>query len=199
MGFSSRAGMICGLISSLTCHLWQVTESANAAEGLRDAEKQAISRKLAQDGLVLTEVGSDGHCLFRAIEHQLKLLRGPQGPGFTELRRVAADFLRQNWERFAPFFVNANGDPANREEFFAHCQDIEKAAWGDSLELQALSEALRARIIVISAEAEDVVFGERWAESGVTMCLSFHRRLHTLGAHYNSVHPPLSSIQGSTY
>eukprot|EP00667_Euglena_gracilis_P022228 EG_transcript_24628 len=156
----------------------------------RDEENAKLKARLTEKGLVYTSVPSDGHCMYRALEHQLKLLGRAQGGSYQELRQAAAEYIRRHPDAFAPFLMSADGEPLTAEEFEEYLRGVEGAAWGDNPELQALAHSLRSRIVVLTAEGPEHVFGAEYAAEGDTMMLTYHRHLHTLGEHYNSAHPP---------
>lgn len=102
-----------------------------------------------------------------------------------QVRRLCADHLRRNREEFEPFLDDSE------ENFDRYCDRIEKDAskWGGSLELRALSKELRLHITVFQADGPNIEFGEEstGAENSKRhIHLSFHRKLISTGAHYNS-------------
>eukprot|EP00996_Jenningsia_fusiforme_P005364 NODE_6315_length_584_cov_25.450467_g5904_i0.p1 GENE.NODE_6315_length_584_cov_25.450467_g5904_i0~~NODE_6315_length_584_cov_25.450467_g5904_i0.p1 ORF type:complete len:157 (-),score=25.48 NODE_6315_length_584_cov_25.450467_g5904_i0:25-495(-) len=74
---------------------------------------------------------------------------------------------------------------------------VEGIAWGDHTELQAISQMLKVRIVVVSAAPHPLVFGEEWGDIAPVLHLSYHRHLHTHGEHYNSLHPKGASFDSS--
>ncbi|GJP37373.1 hypothetical protein CLOM_g21786 [Closterium sp. NIES-68] len=96
-------------------------------EGLvseRAVEEQRLAAKLSPLGLTLREVKPDGHCLFRAVEDQLRgvgvgvggVVSGADGCGgevdFWGLRAAAAAYMLAHADDFMPFVVAelASGD-----------------------------------------------------------------------------------------
>ena len=77
-------------------------EKANAGPSERDDEEMILNAILAPRGHALSEIKADGHCMYRAVEHQLTV-RGGATPGdagdeavdYKSLRRMCADRLRQ--------------------------------------------------------------------------------------------------------
>eukprot|EP01012_Entosiphon_sulcatum_P021329 TRINITY_DN26131_c0_g1_i1.p1 TRINITY_DN26131_c0_g1~~TRINITY_DN26131_c0_g1_i1.p1 ORF type:complete len:206 (-),score=26.70 TRINITY_DN26131_c0_g1_i1:6-602(-) len=167
----------------------------------QQAELRSIQRKLQEQNLVMTEIPSDGHCMFKAAEHQFKLLGRPAaGHGYRDLRRATAEFMRKNPQHFLPFVLNDEGDVASPEEYKKYCDRIEKTSeWGGNVELQALAQATRTCIVVFTADGPEQRFGEQFsaARGGDTMCLTYHQHYRVHGAHYNSAHPPLEHIAGT--
>uniref|UniRef100_A0A7S4GLI9 OTU domain-containing protein n=1 Tax=Eutreptiella gymnastica TaxID=73025 RepID=A0A7S4GLI9_9EUGL len=164
-------------------------EHNKAADEQREAEMQKIKEQLKSKGLVMTEVETDGHCMYRALAHQCKLLGRGTGNSYQELRLQTAEYMRRNADAFLPFLTGPDGDVITEEGFMEHLDGVEKNAWGDNTELQALSEVLKSRVVVICADSPEHTFGDQYGEVGHTLMLSYHKHLHTLGEHYNSVHP----------
>lgn len=107
----------------------------------------------ALKGLVYKKIAKDGHCLFSAISEYIN-------KGAFELRREAAEYMEDNFDRFMGFNEDANGPdrespeealPRQRSQFEKYIQEIrETAKWGGHLEIQAISEKYQRPIIVIS-------------------------------------------------
>ena len=144
------------------------------------------------------------------------------------LRAAAARHMRRHEEHFRPFVAAevAGGEEAaggreeevgemplaasaewegesdpERRRFLRHCAAVERTAlWGGHLELQALAQALRRHIVVMSADLPDVHLGEEYGGGGEgtggevkggapPIRLSYHKHAFGLGEHYNSVVP----------
>jgi hypothetical protein len=156
---------------------------------------------------------ADGHCMYRSVEHQLRVTKAGGGvggvgsgsgsgdeeaggegegegegvPNYQELREMAADYIRAHREEFAPYLVPEDeaSDPA--EHFEAYCNTIEETAtWGGHLELQALAGALARRITVYGVGMAPQVLGEGFEAEGAGLKLCFLRHALGLGEHYNS-------------
>ncbi|XP_045143542.1 deubiquitinase OTUD6B isoform X2 [Echinops telfairi] len=103
--------------------------------GARQVESQKLAQMLAARQLEIKQIPSDGHCLYRAIEDQLK----EQGGTVTvaALRRQTAEYMQSHVEDFLPFLTNPNtGDIYTLEDFGKYCDDVvNTAAWGGQLEI----------------------------------------------------------------
>ncbi|XP_030644908.1 deubiquitinase OTUD6B [Chanos chanos] len=155
--------------------------------GSRHQEGLKVSQKLAERGLQIREISSDGHCMYRAVEDQLAG-RGV-GLGLKELRARTAQHMRSHADDFMPFLTNSNtGDMYTADEFEKYCSDVaDTAAWGGQLELRALTQVLQLPIEVIQAESPTITIGEEYSKPPVV--LVYMRHAYGLGEHYNSVEP----------
>jgi len=159
-------------------------------------------KKLEPLGLKITEIKPDGHCLYRAVEHQLAFLSGGSSTyTFQGLREMVAAYMRKNASEFLPFFLSENGTDGTSENtltdrFENYCREVEStAAWGGQLELGALTHCLKKHIMIFSGSFPDVEMGKEYrSETGTGLSnsgimLSYHRHAFGLGEHYNSVIP----------
>ncbi|NP_001086171.1 deubiquitinase OTUD6B [Xenopus laevis] len=169
-------------------------EIANLS-GARHLESQKLAQILAERELQIRQIPSDGHCMYRAIEHQLN----EQGNSLTvaNLRSQTADYMQKRAEDFLPFLTNSStGDMYTQEEFQKYCTDIVNTpAWGGQLELRALSHILKTPIEVIQAESLPIVIGEEYSNKPIT--LVYMRHAYGLGEHYNSVEQLDTSTENS--
>lgn len=182
----------------------QIKESAGPSQ--REQELSAINARLLPLNLKVKEVLSDGNCLYRAVADQCRSSDRQQVEAalaqvpveeldltdFAVLRRLAAAYIRQHADSFAPFLGLDIADP----EFESYCAKIEDASgaeWGGQLEVRALSECLHRPIHVYDATAPVVKMGEDG--SGDPIIVTYHRHYYALGEHYNSVKrvPPPAS------
>ncbi|XP_066597241.1 deubiquitinase OTUD6B isoform X2 [Prorops nasuta] len=155
--------------------------------GKRNVETQAIRKILHDRNLMIYDIPSDGHCLYNAVAHQLKLLGDmPLGP--KELRAKTALYLRENMNDFLPFIINPNSDDLlSPEQYAKYCDDVaETSAWGGAVELQVLSHILKCPIEVIQAAGGPYIVGDQY-NNGRKVTVTYHRHMYELGAHYNSV------------
>lgn len=160
-------------------------EQANMGESAKVTEENNLNCKLAALGLRVHDIKADGHCLYRALDHQLSGSTD-NSESYRILRHTAADYLRNNREDFLPFFVDESGNNPD-EAFDIHCDNVENTAeWGGELELRALSQALGKTIIVHSVDLPDTVLGEQSEESN-PLRVCFMRHAYGLGDHYSSV------------
>eukprot|EP00210_Caulerpa_lentillifera_P001846 g1775.t1 len=147
-----------------------------------DAEKLKLEEKLKLKGMIIHEIRPDGHCLYKAIEHQTS-----KQWTVESLRRLAAEEMRSSIEEYLPFFVHEGTDVKNA--FLEYCQKVELTAeWGGELELQALAKRLHKMFVIYSAEFPDNIIGSEFAvESDKPIQLCFMQHAYHLGAHYNSI------------
>ncbi|XP_055459497.1 deubiquitinase OTUD6B isoform X1 [Psammomys obesus] len=153
--------------------------------GARHIESEKLAQILAARELEMKHIPSDGHCMYGALEDQLR----EQDCALTvaALRRQTAEYMQSHPEDFLPFLTNPNtGDMYTPEEFGKYCEDIvNTAAWGGQLELRALSHILQTPIEVLQADAPPIVVGEEYPRS--PLVLVYMRHAYGLGEHYNSV------------
>ncbi|XP_042528939.1 deubiquitinase OTUD6B [Dipodomys spectabilis] len=153
--------------------------------GARHVENEKLTEILAARELEMKQIPSDGHCMYRAIEDQLK----SQDCTLTvaKLRSQTAEYMQSHGDDFLPFLTNPNtGDMYTPEEFGKYCDDIvNTAAWGGQLELRALSHILKTPIEIIQADSPPIVVGEEYPKK--PLILVYMRHAYGLGEHYNSV------------
>lgn len=164
----------------------------------RMVENDILEKKLEPLGLVVNEIKPDGHCLYRAVEDQLKV-KSSRFYTFQELRKMVADYMRKNSSDFLPFFLSETAtdgdydDSAVEKRFESYCNEVEStAAWGGQLELGALTHCLKKHIMIFSGSFPDVEMGKEYksGESSVSsIMLSYHKHAFGLGEHYNSLVP----------
>ncbi|KAI3715029.1 hypothetical protein L6452_21994 [Arctium lappa] len=164
----------------------------------RMVENEKLQKKLEPLGLLVHEIKPDGHCLYRAVEDQLKI-RGLPFYTFQELRKMVADYMRKNSSDFLPFFLSETvtdgdyNDSVVEKRFESYCNEVEStAAWGGQLELGALTHCLKKHIMIFSGSFPDVEMGKEYKSgdsSELSIMLSYHKHAFGLGEHYNSVVP----------
>jgi OTU domain-containing protein 6 len=175
-------------------------ELAELGETERAAEERQLKEFLHPMGLDIVDIPPDGHCLYRSLEHQLRhcsssssslpaTLSNNIEKDFLSLRQMAANTLRENADRYKPFLseedLGTNEGDGEEGAYEAYCTNIETtAAWGGHVEVQALAEALRARITVYAVGMPVVEVGES-EEKKLKLC--YMRHAYGLGEHYNSV------------
>ncbi|XP_073987717.1 deubiquitinase OTUD6B [Rhodnius prolixus] len=164
-------------------------QEAENVYGARQIETETIKNILKERGLMIHEIPSDGNCLYCAVDHQLKESRG-SAPGVKELRQKTGTILRENCNEYLPFLSHPDtGEMLTESQFYDYCDQVSQtSAWGGQVELRALSEALKCCIEVIQAEGPPMVVGEAYSKDGEPkLILTYHRRMYSLGEHYNSV------------
>ncbi|XP_042322091.1 deubiquitinase OTUD6B [Sceloporus undulatus] len=157
--------------------------------GARHLESQKLAHILATRQLEIKQIPSDGHCMYRAIEDQLRERQNSWT--VATLRSRTAEYMRGHVDDFLPFLTNPNtGDLYSREEFEKYCYDIANtASWGGQLELRALSHILQTPIEVVQVDSPPIIVGEEY--NGDPLILVYMRHAYGLGEHYNSVKPLL--------
>ncbi|NWI14298.1 OTU6B Deubiquitinase, partial [Crypturellus soui] len=153
--------------------------------GARHLESQKLASLLATRHLEIKQIPSDGHCMYRAIEDQLKDHQNSWT--VATLRNQTAKYMQSHSEDFLPFLTNpSTGEMYSKEEFEKYCDDIANtAAWGGQLELRALSHILQTPIEVVQMDSPPIIVGEEY--SGKPIILVYMRHAYGLGEHYNSV------------
>ncbi|XP_059671718.1 deubiquitinase OTUD6B isoform X1 [Gavia stellata] len=153
--------------------------------GARHLESQKLASLLAARHLEIKQIPSDGHCMYRAIEDQLKDRQNSWT--VATLRNQTAKYMQSHFDDFLPFLTNSStGEMYSREEFEKYCDDIANtAAWGGQLELRALSHILQTPIEVVQMDSPPIIVGEEY--SGKPVILVYMRHAYGLGEHYNSV------------
>ncbi|CBZ52034.1 Similar to uniprot/P38747 Saccharomyces cerevisiae YHL013c, related [Neospora caninum Liverpool] len=156
-------------------------------------EWEALRRHLASLNLAIHSIAADGHCMYRAICHQMQRIcsQGVNPAASVEtLRLKVADFLEEHREDFQLFLDDA---AQTQEGFEDYCEKIRSTAeWGGEVELQVISKVLQRRIELASMNDGEFLilnYGEDCAADATPLRLAFHRHLLAAGGHYNSVVP----------
>ncbi|KAL3860372.1 hypothetical protein ACJMK2_010507 [Sinanodonta woodiana] len=150
----------------------------------RNVETAKIKKLLAERGLQIKEIASDGNCLYNAVAHQLSL-KGIEASN-EGLRQQTAEYMQNHEVEFIPFLTKENGDCYSHEDFVQYCKSLATTtAWGGQVEIQALSKVLKMSIEVVQAEGPSVQIGEE--NEGNPLIIIYHRHMYGLGEHYNSV------------
>jgi OTU domain-containing protein 6 len=111
-------------------------EEAKTMVNWKEKENEAIAVIASGMQRKVGEVAADGHCLYYSIARQLKNLNHESDFSFRDLRKLAADYIRQHQEDFLPFLVNKYGDLLSQEEFEQYCNECENGAvWGGQNEV----------------------------------------------------------------
>ncbi|KAK4556618.1 OTU protein [Recurvomyces mirabilis] len=130
-----------------------VRQAAAEAKNLPDLKTQERSRMLAatkEKGLREEEIRADGHCLYSAIADQLSeadvslsldAVGSNDVPAYKTVRAVAAHYISQHPDDFAPFLE----EPL--KEYVHKIRDT--AEWGGQLELLALAKSYSVDINVL--------------------------------------------------
>lgn len=167
----------------------RILEEQSGVVSEKTIENAKLREKLEPQGLTYHDIQPDGHCLYRAIEHQLQLQHVKKD--YTVIRRLAAGYMREHPNDFKPFVVAEDTAEETRDpeaRFEQYCADVEcSATWGGQLELEALCHALRRHIVVVSADAPDVGMGLQYGGSDPPLRVSYHKHAFASGEHYNSI------------
>uniref|UniRef100_A0A7N0ZQS6 OTU domain-containing protein n=1 Tax=Kalanchoe fedtschenkoi TaxID=63787 RepID=A0A7N0ZQS6_KALFE len=162
-------------------------------------EYQLLEKKLEPLKLTVNEIKPDGHCMYRAVEHQLAQISGGSSPyTFQELREMVAGYMRKHASNFLPFFLSENEVEAESESMIAqkfetYCKEVESTAvWGGQLELGALTHCLKKHILIYSGSFPDVEMGQEYKSKDTvsrfssSILLSYHTHAFGLGELYKS-------------
>ena len=186
-------------------------EAMSNVPSSREVESAQLNKMLEKEGLVVKDVAADGHCLYRlviefawcgckgniliyrAIADQLTLNMNPPNfaeSSFVDIRRHAADYMRNHPEQFAPYLCL----PGPCDEYSAYCDEVENvnnAKWGGQLEISAIAACLEVPIWVYEVSKPILKMGtdNASAEKSLPIKISYHRHFYSLGEHYNSVVP----------
>ncbi|KAG4100005.1 cysteine proteinase [Neocallimastix lanati (nom. inval.)] len=162
----------------------QAEKEAENMVNTKEVENEAFQKKLNDLGLKIHEIIADGHCLYNSIAHQLSLVG--ENYDYKDLRRIAADYMRNHYDDFYPFLLNNNGELYSEDEYQRYCDDVEfTALWGGQLETQAISQALEHPITIIQAESAPIEIGADFPKE--KLYISYHLHSFGLGEHYNSL------------
>eukprot|EP00092_Neocalanus_flemingeri_P056514 GFUD01067017.1.p1 GENE.GFUD01067017.1~~GFUD01067017.1.p1 ORF type:complete len:205 (-),score=73.88 GFUD01067017.1:89-703(-) len=153
--------------------------------GTRHLEQVKIKSLLEDRGFKLTEIPSDGDCMFAGLVHQLSQL--DLRSSVDDLRKSTASELLENKDDYYPWLSNpSTGEMLSDSEYEAYCNKMAStAAWGGQVELQAMSTVLQRPIEVMQAEGPPMVVGDQFRQK--PLVLTYHRHAYGLGEHYNSV------------
>jgi OTU domain-containing protein 6 len=173
----------------------QVADELKRDGGLTDRQREliAITQQLTPMKLRIHEVESDGHCLYRAVCHQVKQVDQQSNLDYLKLRKQVASYMRQHIDDFLPFMETENGDLMDDVQYENYCKKIESSSeWGGQLELKAITHILQ-KPIKIYQSTQPIVMGEEFLqeqqENEQALTVSFHRSYYSLGEHYNSIIP----------
>jgi len=128
--------------------------------------------------------------LYAALADQARV-RSLPGDGanstVASLRAIAADYMLAHADDFAPFLDmpdDCTDMNALLRQYAAKVRSSNE--WGGELELRALAAALQCVIVVHSAAQAPLRMGDDVADA-CELHVAYHKRLLSLGAHYNSV------------
>lgn len=154
--------------------------------GPRNIELQEINNKLKERGLKIFMIPSDGDCLYKAVSHQLAIIK-QKDVSVDELRESAAKYIRQNKGDFLPFMTHPDTfEMLTDKDFEEYCDKLENTkVWGGQLEVRALSNSLKCPITIIQATGPGSIDqGDEYEKP--PLIITYHRHMYGLGEHYNS-------------
>lgn len=168
----------------------QVEEELEKDGGMteRQRELQVILNQLTPLELSVHEIQADGHCLYRAISHQIQYYNNEGNEfDYMKLRQLAAKYMREHKEDFIYFIDMENGDVMDDARYEEYCKKVENSSeWGGQVELRAIVNVLQ-RPIRIFQNGQLIVMGEEFLKEDNMLSISYHRNYYSLGEHYNSV------------
>lgn len=154
--------------------------------GPRNIELQEINNKLKERGLKIFMIPSDGDCLYKAVSHQLAIIK-QKDVSVDELRESTAKYIRQHKGDFLPFMTHPDTfEMLTDEDFEEYCDKLENTkVWGGQLEVRALSNSLKCPITIIQATGPGSIDqGDEYEKP--PLIITYHRHMYGLGEHYNS-------------
>ena len=173
----------------------QAGREAGDLPNLREQELKSMREAYTTKGLIEHEIRSDGHCLYAAIADQLEDLKlglspkvknttndvepTPTKVGYKTTRQVAAAYISENPDDFAPFL---------EEPLPKYVKTVrETGEWGGHLEILALAKAYGVDVNVLQADGrvDKIECGLQNAPD--QLWLAYYRHSFGLGEHYNSL------------
>ena len=156
---------------------------AAAQPNLRERELVQMAALLEQHSLQEHQIVPDGHCLYSAFAHSLRLA-APQDAvpaDYRAARQRCAAFMAAHRSDFEPFL--AAGD------FAEHVRRVAATAeWGGHTELLALARAFGVRVNVLQAQGRAVErINAHDSAATADVWLGYYRHAFGLGEHYNSL------------
>ncbi|BFZ64045.1 OTU protein [Saitoella coloradoensis] len=163
----------------------EAASEADSMPDLRAIETEAITALANAKGLKEHDIVPDGHCLYNAFAHQLRIRRGVE-MDHVEMRKTAATYIREHDDVFVPFLWAESDSPPSIEEYTKEIE--ETPVWGGQMEILALSRALKVPVEVVQMGAPVIkVDVEDEEDAGEPVRLAYYKHKYGLGAHYNSL------------
>eukprot|EP00825_Cyclidium_porcatum_P015769 TRINITY_DN1903_c0_g1_i2.p1 TRINITY_DN1903_c0_g1~~TRINITY_DN1903_c0_g1_i2.p1 ORF type:complete len:668 (+),score=151.99 TRINITY_DN1903_c0_g1_i2:92-2095(+) len=134
------------------------------------AREQGFQQAIKNKGFNIIAVGMDGNCLFRAVSDQIY---GDE-QFHKNIRRVCVDYIEQQKEFFEKYTF---GGPNKFLSYVTHKRN--DGAWGEDVEIQALSE-IYDRPIDVYAYSDIPLrrFNESKRNQLIPISLSYHGQSH---------------------
>ena len=156
-------------------------ENLEAGPSAKELELQQLQYPSSSYGI--HEISADGHCLYRAVAHQLS-----STTSYQTMRDMAATELQQNRSHYEPFYLPSDEQPLL--SFDQHIQQVRSTAeWGGNMELRALANALQRPIIIYSTNPPLTIQSTPESSMDNPIRLTYHQSYYALGQHYNSLTP----------
>ena len=148
------------------------------------AKELELQRLQYPSSFCIFEIPADGHCLYRAVAHQLSST-STTTTTFNKIREIAATELQQNRSQYEPFYL-----PDDQSTFDHHIEQVRSTAeWGGNMELRALANALQRPIIIYSTNPPLTIQSTPESSMDNPIRLTYHQSYYALGQHYNSLSP----------
>jgi len=162
--------------------LAQIEEEKKNMVDHKGIEIRKIQNKLGL-GWICKHIEADGHCLFRAVADQLK----DPTQDFAALRQLCRSYMDEHRDDFSAFIAEDDGD--NFDDYLDKLVDMKDVLWGGQLEINALANGLKRKIVVYKADGDphEAIPQDGLNEEEEPIRLSYHLHYMGLGEHYNSL------------
>jgi len=175
---SLTGGQSAGNLVNLDYNLKRFTNQMNVSEmrASTPSAEELFRERLRRDfGARIVVQAGDGNCLFRSVSHQVY-----GDPSHHLLvRRFCVDYMELEADYFSNFVTG--GDDGT--DFKSYADNMRKSgAWGDHLEIQAMSEIYERPIFVYAYSTTPLRTYRDDQADRIPIRLSYH-----FSSHYNSV------------
>ena len=180
-------------------------DEASSLPDQRATELSAMKPQIASLHLTQHDIRPDGHCLYSAFADSLRsqslslkppTLQPTMSSTFGEesfkgddayrvVRRVAAEYVKQNGDEFAGFLEEDLDDYVKKVR--------ETSEWGGQVELLALAKAYAVDVGIVQVGGVHDILGVEGKEGSKEdgqrkkVWLAYYRHSYGLGEHYNSL------------
>ncbi|CAK9439788.1 uncharacterized protein LODBEIA_P38880 [Lodderomyces beijingensis] len=163
----------------------EAREEALNTTDYRQIEIDSMNQLLSLHNLELHEIKPDGHCLFAAIEDQLRERHHIQR-SIQELRDLASDHILANQDDFVPFLFDET--TCKVRDVDNYCSELRTTAmWGSDMEVLALARIFHCCVTIHMAGAPSLKINESEGEQEPELQLGYYKHSYGLGEHYNSL------------
>lgn len=156
----------------------------------RDIEQKKLDRLLSERNLTIHNIEADGDCLYRAVEHQLKLATDSiELLTYQGVREKTSQYMLDHVDTFLPFLLSDQGELMSEDQYREYCMRIAKTKeWGGHLELTAIAQFTKKPVHIYQADNKlPIIIEPQEKTKKSPILLSFHKHLYHLGEHYNSL------------